>query len=110
MRNNDHTNLMGYVDADWAGNPFDKKSITDFCMFVGETYLHGKVKKQTSVAIFSAEVKKQTSVAIFSAEVEYCAILQKQVRLGVSMGRTGQVWVELYYFINFFDPIRTRLD
>jgi hypothetical protein len=34
MKNNNSNEICGYSDADWAGS-FDRKSTTDFCIFVG---------------------------------------------------------------------------
>jgi Reverse transcriptase (RNA-dependent DNA polymerase) len=35
MQNNGYVDIVGYADADWAGDPIDRKSTLDFCMFVG---------------------------------------------------------------------------
>ena len=35
MKRNGNTAIMGYTDADWAGNSLDRKSTTGFCTFVG---------------------------------------------------------------------------
>jgi hypothetical protein len=35
MKNNGNVDIIGYVDADWAGNLVDRKSTSSFCMFVG---------------------------------------------------------------------------
>jgi len=36
MKNNDHTQILRYTDADWAGNTLDCKSTTRYCIFIGE--------------------------------------------------------------------------
>jgi hypothetical protein len=36
--------MCGYSDADWVGS-FDRKSITDFCTFIGEILATWKSKK-----------------------------------------------------------------
>lgn len=36
MKNNGHTQVLGYIDVDWAGNTLDCKSTTDI------VYLSGK--------------------------------------------------------------------
>jgi hypothetical protein len=35
MTHNGHNNIIGYTDYDWAGNSFDRRSTTRYCMFVG---------------------------------------------------------------------------
>ncbi|XP_028948069.1 uncharacterized mitochondrial protein AtMg00810-like [Malus domestica] len=57
MRNNNHTHISGYIDADWAGNALDRKSITGFCTFVGGNLVTWKSKKQSVVARSSAEAE-----------------------------------------------------
>ncbi|XP_068304379.1 uncharacterized mitochondrial protein AtMg00810-like [Pyrus communis] len=57
MRNNGHTQISGYTDADWAGNSLDRKSITGFCTFVGGNLVTWKSKKQSVVARSSAEAE-----------------------------------------------------
>ena len=57
MHNNNHTHISGYIDADWAGNALDCKSITGFCTFVRGNLVTWKSKKQSVVARSSAEAK-----------------------------------------------------
>ncbi|XP_050119969.1 uncharacterized mitochondrial protein AtMg00810-like [Malus sylvestris] len=57
MRNNSHTQISGYTDADWAGNSLDRKSTTGFCTFVGGNLVTWKSKKQSVVARSSAEAE-----------------------------------------------------
>jgi len=30
-----HLNIVGYSDADWAGDPIDRRSTIGYCTFVG---------------------------------------------------------------------------
>jgi hypothetical protein len=57
MRNNNHTRIMGYSDADWAGSAYDRKSTTGYCTFVGGNLVSWKSKKQTVIARSSAEAE-----------------------------------------------------
>jgi Reverse transcriptase (RNA-dependent DNA polymerase)/Integrase core domain/gag-polypeptide of LTR copia-type/GAG-pre-integrase domain len=57
MKNNGHTDIVGYADADWAGSPHDRKSTSGFCMFVGGNLVTWKSKKQSVVARSSAEAE-----------------------------------------------------
>ena len=54
------TELLGYVDADWASDVNDRKSTSGFVFMLG-------------VAAISWGSKKQTSVALSSTEAEYIA-------------------------------------
>ncbi|KAB2625777.1 hypothetical protein D8674_017437 [Pyrus ussuriensis x Pyrus communis] len=57
MAKNDNTQIMGYCDADWAGNAIDRKSTTGYCTFVGGNLVMWKSKKQTVIARSSAEAE-----------------------------------------------------
>ncbi|BBN70430.1 Seven transmembrane MLO family protein [Prunus dulcis] len=57
MKNNGHTQIMAYTDADWAGNAIDRKSTTGYCTFVGGNIVTWKSKKQNVIARSSAEAE-----------------------------------------------------
>lgn len=65
MKNNSNTQILGYTDAEWAGNFLDHKSTTGFCTFIGGTLVTWKSKKQTSIAHSSikAEYRDMASIA-----------------------------------------------
>ncbi|XP_020696070.2 uncharacterized protein LOC110109374 [Dendrobium catenatum] len=42
--------LQGYVDADWASNNQDRKSISGYCNFLGSSIISWQVKQQNTVA------------------------------------------------------------
>ncbi|XP_028107693.1 uncharacterized protein LOC114306626 [Camellia sinensis] len=65
-----HSSLQLHVfsDADWAGDPTDRRSTTRFCFFLGDPL----------IAWCS---KKQTLVAHSSAEAEYCALADTTQKL-----------------------------
>ncbi|XP_050375850.1 uncharacterized mitochondrial protein AtMg00810-like [Argentina anserina] len=55
MKNNHHTKIMGFSDADWAGNSCDRKSTTGYCTLVGGNLVTWKSKKQSVIACSNAE-------------------------------------------------------
>ena len=57
FKNNGNTSIVGFVDADWAGNALDRKSTTGYCTFVGGNIVTWRSKKQSVVARSSAEAE-----------------------------------------------------
>ena len=55
--------MHGFTDADWVGNPSDRKSTSGEIFSIGLT-------------TFSGDSRKQRSVALSSAEAEYMAASQ----------------------------------
>ncbi|KAK2966740.1 hypothetical protein RJ640_001064 [Escallonia rubra] len=49
--------LRAYSDADWAGDPTDRRSTTGFCFFLGDSLISWRSKKQTLTARSSTEAE-----------------------------------------------------
>ena len=45
------------TDADWAGSPLDRKSITGYCTFIGGNLLTRRSKKQSVVTRSNTEAE-----------------------------------------------------
>jgi len=45
-----HGCIAGISYADWAGSPIDRRSTTNYCVFVGENLVLWKSKKQAVVS------------------------------------------------------------
>jgi hypothetical protein len=54
---NNHLNVDGYTDANWAGNISDRKSTSGYFTFVGGNLVTWRSKKQKVVALSSAEAE-----------------------------------------------------
>jgi len=50
-------NLQGYTDADWAGSVTDRKSTSRCCFNLGSTVISWLNRKQSSVALSTAEAE-----------------------------------------------------
>ncbi|KAL5739715.1 hypothetical protein ACOSP7_028607 [Xanthoceras sorbifolium] len=54
---NEHLDIEGYTDADWAGNASDRRSTSGYFTFVGGNLVTWRSKKQTVVSQSSAEAE-----------------------------------------------------
>ncbi|XP_073056985.1 secreted RxLR effector protein 161-like [Primulina eburnea] len=50
-----NTNLVGFSDADWAGNLDDRKSTTGGCFYLGNNLVSWYSRKQNCVSLSTAE-------------------------------------------------------
>ena len=49
--------LQAYSDADWAGDPTDRRSTTGYCFFLGDSLISWCSKKQSVVTRSSTEAE-----------------------------------------------------
>ena len=56
---NDNLDLIGYTDADWAGDRDDRKSTSGCFTLVGGNLVTWRIKKQKVVALSSAEAESR---------------------------------------------------
>ena len=57
MACNKSIEVVGYCDADWAGDRVDRRSTTGYCTFIGGNLVTWKSKKQKLVSCSSAEAE-----------------------------------------------------
>ncbi|XP_068307552.1 uncharacterized mitochondrial protein AtMg00810-like [Pyrus communis] len=73
-------NLVGYCAADWARCPTTRRSITGYCVFLGQALVSWKSKKQAIVSKSSAEAEYR-SMAAATCELTWLRYLLHDLRV-----------------------------
>ncbi|XP_019089187.1 PREDICTED: uncharacterized protein LOC109127988 [Camelina sativa] len=81
---NKNTELVGYCDAEYAGDRGDRRSTTGYCTFVGGNLVTWKSKKQKVVSLSSAE-SEYRAMRKLTTELMWLKALLKD--LGINIPR-----------------------
>lgn len=70
--------LSAFTDADWAGDPTDRRSTSGFCVFLGSNPITWSAKKQPTVARSSTEAEYR-ALAQTAAELSWLRMVLKDL-------------------------------
>ncbi|GFZ14648.1 hypothetical protein Acr_24g0008380 [Actinidia rufa] len=83
--------LNAYVDSDWAGDPFNRRSTTGYCVFLGPNIISWSAKKQPTVARSSTEAEY---IAIAQAAAELAWLRMLLTGLGINTFVSPTLWCD----------------
>ncbi|XP_074327795.1 secreted RxLR effector protein 161-like [Apium graveolens] len=88
---NSSLELRAYSDADWDGDPEDRKSTTDFCIFLGNSLILWKSKKHDIVSRSSSEAEYR---AMASTTSEIVWLHRLLADLGISLPNSTPLYCD----------------
>lgn len=75
--------LSAFSDADWGGCPDTRRSTTGYCVFLGNSLVSWKSKKQATVSRSSSEAEYR-ALASVSCEIQWISYLLRDLRVSHS--------------------------
>lgn len=77
---NNSLNLVRYCDADWVRYPMTHHYVTSYCIFLGNSLISWKIKKQTTISRSSANTEYRL-MAVTTYELPWLRYLLKDLHV-----------------------------
>ncbi|KAH9714143.1 reverse transcriptase Ty1/copia-type domain-containing protein [Citrus sinensis] len=82
IKKSEYFDLIAYTDADWASDPDDRRSISGYCVYLGNNLVAWSSRKQGVVARSTAE-SEYRAMALCSAEITWISSLLTELELKI---------------------------
>ena len=82
FRKSEHLDITAYTDADWASDPDDRRSISGYCVYLGNNLVAWSSRKQGVVVRSTAE-SEYRAMALCNAEITWINSLLSELKLKV---------------------------
>ena len=79
LRHSSCLNLVSFCDADWATDPDDRRSTSEYCVFLGANLVSWSSKKQHTISRSSTEAEYR-SLANVTAELSWIVSLLGELK------------------------------
>ncbi|KAF5451884.1 hypothetical protein F2P56_026944 [Juglans regia] len=83
-------NLKAYCDANWANCPMTRRSTTSYCVYLGNSLISWKAKKQKTVSRSSSETEYR-SMATATCELTWLRFLLNDMQISTKLLCDNQV-------------------
>ncbi|KAK4340869.1 hypothetical protein RND71_039370 [Anisodus tanguticus] len=85
------TKLLSYTDADWAGCPDTRCSISDYCVFLGDNLISWSSKRQATLSYTSAEAEYR---GVANVVAEICWLRNLLLELQCALRKASSVYCD----------------